>query len=173
MFTPEQLSIIRYCTDECIRQQSGMASVYNMINAWDWAAKQSQEIDVDFIDHLGRLVEPGKNIGGIRTTPISIGYEVREADRLPERLNTLIEAYYDGRLNPEPIAREARINKSWKIYSKYSKANIAEDIFYLEYEQIHPFNDGNGRTGKILYNYLRDSMDDPKMPPNFWGISNP
>jgi fido (protein-threonine AMPylation protein) len=48
-----------------------------------------------------------------------------------------------------------------------------EDQFYYEYENIHPFRDGNGRTGKILYNYLLGTLDNPKMPPNFWGSSNP
>lgn len=169
------MEIIRYCTDECIRQQSGTASVYNMLNAYDWADWQRnednsiKEITVEFIIRLGMAVEPLENIKGIRRTPITIGGEVREPTRLAERLDTLIEAYYDDRLNPEMLVKDAASMANWKGYKKYKKANTAEDIFYYEYEQIHPFVDGNGRSGKILYNYLLDSMDHPKLPPNFFG----
>jgi fido (protein-threonine AMPylation protein) len=70
-------------------------------------------------------------------------------------------------------AEDARQNEDWKSYKYYRKAKNAQDIFYFEFEQIHPFKDGNGRTGKILYNYLCGTLDDPIMPPNFWGGNNP
>jgi hypothetical protein len=44
---------------------------------------------------------------------------------------------------------------------------------YKEFEFVHPFRDGNGRTGKIIYNLKMGRMMDPVFPPNFWGISNP
>jgi fido (protein-threonine AMPylation protein) len=50
---------------------------------------------------------------------------------------------------------------------------MTPDEAYLEFEEIHPFVDGNGRAGKIIFNWLADSLGDPKMPPNFWGIYNP
>ena len=44
---------------------------------------------------------------------------------------------------------------------------------YFEFEYIHPFRDGNGRTGKIILNLLNRSMSDPIWPTNKWGIRNP
>lgn len=180
-FSTEQLKIVRFCSEECDRQRSGELSVGWMVDAWDLAVasyERSQALTLEFIEFLGKLVEPKQNSGGFREIPIGVGngiewVEKAPWDSIPRRLDQLVSAYYEGRLGADDVALAARVNEVWGKYKYYKKAETAEDIFYFEYEEIHPFRDGNGRTGKILYNYLLGSLNDPQMPPNFWGISNP
>jgi fido (protein-threonine AMPylation protein) len=38
--------------------------------------------------------------------------------------------------------------------------------FFREFELVHPFVDGNGRTGAILYNAMLNTMLTPTDPPD-------
>jgi hypothetical protein len=158
------LGIIRYCAEECARQHSGELSVYNMCNAWDYMQSVHDTdpvfLDIGLIEHIGILVEPIKNDRGIRRIPIYVGNQWEMVEKAPwervrELLTLLLTSYYDGTLQPVG-----------------TKSKTREDQFYYEYENIHPFVDGNGRSGKILYNYLCNSLDVPHLPPNFWGSIN-
>jgi len=38
--------------------------------------------------------------------------------------------------------------------------------FYWGFEKIHPFTDGNGRVGSLLYNFLDCGLSNPEHPPS-------
>lgn len=182
-FTDTQWNIILYCAEECKRQHSGEMSVYDMVNAWDYALKDEDwlleentlHLTLKFIERIGMIVEPIDNKNGFRTIPIGVtdgmGGWIEKAkwERVPELLRALLESYYAGLLFDE----YGRANGWHNENSPTFKAQNAEDMFYYHYEDIHPFRDGNGRSGKILYNYLKGTLENPVMPPNFWGSSNP
>lgn len=174
-----ELNVIRYCAEECVRQgKQDPMSTYHMCNAWDYAGNNivnpkwpynQNKITNEFIEHIGMLVEPEANASGFRHIPIFVGNAFQSVEkapweRVPALLNALIAAYYD----PDHPLESMILGEG-----HYAHAKTAEDVFYYEFENIHPFRDGNGRTGKILYNYLLGRMNDPIMPPNFWGSSNP
>lgn len=53
----------------------------------------------------------------------------------------------------ENISYQERLNRAYTIFKK-------EAIFHIRFERIHPFNDGNGRTGRIILNQhlLKENM---------------
>lgn len=139
------LEIVRFCAIECEHQGSGELSVYNMVNAWDWAQTQAQQGNptLSDVEHLGMLVEPKWNKPGFRTVDVRVGWDVKIPwYDVPKAMNDLI------------LGLEADM--------------YAPEQFFWEYEQIHPWRDGNGRSGAILFSWLSDTLEHPKWPPNYW-----
>lgn len=148
-----------YVIEEVTRQghkttvpEDGFARVVYMLNAWQYAlVHEHHNPTVDDIRIMGRLVEPDKNPNGFRRCGVMVGIRVcPNWQRVPDLLVTLFEQMPD-----------------------YADRPIA---FYKEFEMIHPFIDGNGRTGKVLLNWLNHTLDAPVFPPaDLWGrpIRNP
>ena len=142
-FDAKQLEIVRFCAVKCEMQRSGEASVSNMVNAWHYAADfPRDELNVDFILGLGKYVEPVKNKRGYRQVRVAVGDWTNEKldwRKIPDAMNNLLDA-----------------------------TALPPGEWFREYEEIHPFVDGNGRTGQILFNWLNGSLDAPVWAPNFW-----
>jgi hypothetical protein len=131
-------NIVRFCAQECARQQSGELSVWDMFNAWVRTIEENPPINLQTILTLGRLIEPQKNQGGFRNCSVRIGTSIKK-----------VQDFY--RIIP--------------ILCEQAK-ELGSSEFYREFEEIHPFIDGNGRTGAILYNMMNGTMNDPIPTPD-------
>lgn len=129
----------------------GIERVGWMIDGWSYAIRSNNiKPTVSDLEQLGKLVERHANQYGFRTCEVMVGGHVcPRADSVPRLVVMLFESID----NYEPID------------------------FYKALLNIHPFQDGNGRSGKIILNWLnRHLVVDPIFPPsNLWGreIRNP
>lgn len=137
--------IVRFISIECELQMSGERSVGHMADAWVYAQKASiDRPTVADVLNLGQLVEPFKNSSGFRQVGVRVGWDVKmDWKEVPRQMVLLME----------------------------NQEALSPIEFFQQYEEIHPFVDGNGRTGVILYNWLNDTLHAPDWAPNLWDDS--
>lgn len=148
----ETQRITDYCKEEVRRQYYGQSipeyAVPGMVRAWFdalFAQARGTFITPDLVAKWGAYIEPGKNAAGYRSIPIFVGYQ--------EKL-------------PYPLIDRAMFTLCYGIKHDH----FAPLEAYREFEEIHPFEDGNGRTGKIILNWVNGTLLDPIFPPeDFWG----
>jgi hypothetical protein len=150
------VNVIEYVTEEVRRQGhdvtqlDGIERVAWMLFAWSYALSHAdRKPDLGDVIPLGTKVERCKNSRGYRQCAVRVGIYVCPDCR---EVSRLLVQMFKHRDDMTPLE------------------------FYREFEQIHPFVDGNGRTGKILFNWLNGTLLEPIFPPNdFWGtpILNP
>ena len=144
--------VIRYCAEEVERQRDTAIHVYHMVKAWAWATDKAQEFRYpreNQVISVGHLVKPSVNL------PYTFrGCNVRVGNHFPPDWGDV-----------------ERLMARW--VDAVHDASLTADEAYKEFQLIHPFRDGNGRAGKILYNWIQGTLSKPLMPPDFFGCSNP
>lgn len=164
LFESSQLAVIDYCAEEVRRQQDGPLAVGWMLRAWNnanalWFA--GGEIRIEDILRFGNLVTPKNSKDDFRHQNVRVGtYPCPDWQEVPRLMEQLLDAWNDGRITGEVHPSAGDVGP--------------EEMFYYQFLKVHPLVDGNGRTAKILYNFLKGTLTKPVWPPDFFGgISNP
>jgi len=133
------------------------AILYND-NSFKIGAKEPREI-YEAINHKSALELVFKNLKD------NDGFDERFIKKLNETINKNIkdtEGYRKVQVfinGTEYIPPEAERVPNLMNYYVYNYNHDEQDIFmkiakyHIEFERIHPFEDGNGRTGRLLINY--------------------
>ena len=113
---------------EAINHKKALESLFEHL-------QERKELDEQFIKNINEIINKNiKDTEGYRKVQVFI----RGSEYIPPE--------------PEKIP-------NLMMYYIYNYNNCKEDIFskiakyHIDFERIHPFEDGNGRTGRILINY--------------------
>lgn len=136
------MEVAYWAAAECRRQRSGEISVAWMLEGWLYAHRHRNHApQMRDILALGSIVEPRTNRAGRRRDEVYVGGE----RMLPwEKVQVTLERLLDAWDDLGPV--------DW----------------FRGYEEIHPFADGNGRTGAILLNWHQHTLRTPIDAPDLW-----
>ena len=144
------LADVQWAAEECERQRSGEMSVYQLIGALSYLRSAAVTLDgdspsADTIRMLGHLIHPPNDLMYWRRMPVG----VRSSDGEWEEMTP-----------PESLDRTmTRLIDAWYT--------LDPDEWYHNFEETHPFIDGNGRAGSLLWNLHRGTLADLEHPPDF------
>jgi Fic family protein len=143
----ETYQIIFNCSSDEVIQNVKPRDLYEAINlkyAMDYIFRHlDEDVTVEYIIKLAKIINKNINeISSFRTSSVFI----MGAEHIP------------------PKATEVPRLMNELLYTSFKSGDFLYDLadFHIRYERIHPFGDGNGRTGRVLLNKI--SLENGYLP---------
>lgn len=140
----EELDVLEFLKQSnYIEGEKDPKALQDAMKAWRWAIQRQRKIDVEYVlkihEYLAKRVRPDI-AGKIRHCEVSVGGRKGLVSGLiPAALLTWVE----------------EVGASISLFKDVRDREHAVKQLHVEFEKIHPFEDYNGRTGRILYNIHR------------------
>jgi len=155
LFSTKLLNVFRFCAEEVEHQREGALPVFNYVRAWNVALEEcasGSSLDLDLLGRLASLIEPVDNIGG------------------RYRNGIVLINYIETGTPPQYIRQE--MHEFCELVAAYQRGEredgfgppLTPQSLYVLFEKIHPRVNGNGREGKIIFNWLSGTLDCPTFP---------
>ena len=155
LFSTKLLNVLRFCAEEVEHQREGALPVFNYVRAWNLAMQEfaaGASLDLNLLGRLASLIEPVDNCGGryrfgiVLIDYVETGTPPRFIEQEMGEFCELVAAYQRGE-------REGGFGPP-----------LTAQSLYVLFEKIHPRVNGNGREGKIIFNWLSGTLDCPTFP---------
>jgi Fic family protein len=117
--------------------------------AWDFLRDYKKKLTIEFITKLNEVLTKNTGViypGRIRFFPVKIqgaDYTPPDEKDVPHLLREMIKFYYSNKRKIHPF--------------------VLACLIHAQFVEIHPFEDGNGRTGRALMNWVLLQAGYPKL----------
>ncbi len=116
---------------------------------FDFIKKYKRKITIEFIEKINFILTKNTGViypGRVRFFPVKIegtDFLPPEPEKVKSLLKQMIKFYYENRKKIHPF--------------------ILACLIHAQFVEIHPFEDGNGRTGRALMNWILMMSNYPKI----------